>query len=481
MRRMRHAKIVATVGPSSSTPEKLRDLFLAGVDVFRLNFSHGTQGEHRSRFEAIRAIEKDFGRPIGILMDLQGPKLRVGTFGTGFIELAPGQRLRFDLEAVPGDSKRVALPHPEIFAALKPDTSLLLDDGKLRLLVKGCGADWADTEVLVGGRLSDRKGVNVPDVLLPLSPLTAKDLSDLEFGLSLGADWVALSFVQRVEDIDEARALIGERASVMAKIEKPAAIQCLDAIVDRCDGLMAARGDLGVEMPPEDVPTLQRSILRSCRRAGKPCIVATQMLESMISAPVPTRAEASDVATAVYEGADAVMLSAESASGQYPVEAVTMMDRIIRRVEADPHYRSLIDRQQGEPEPTAADAICSALRHAAHVVSAKATITYTSSGFSSRRAARERPEAPILSLTPSLATARRLALVWGVHSVHSEEAPDTRTMTDMACKAALREGFAQAGDNVVIAAGYPFGRSGTTNMLRIANVWPSDKCRAAES
>jgi pyruvate kinase len=283
MRRMRRAKIVATVGPSSSTPEKLRALFLAGVDVFRLNFSHGTQAEHRSRFEAIRAIEKDLGRPIGILMDLQGPKLRVGTFGAGFIELAPGQRLHLDLDAAPGDSKRVGLPHPEIFAALK----------KLRVVVKSCGAGWADTEVLVGGRLSDRKGVNVPDVVLPVSPLTAKDCSDLEFGLSLGADWVALSFVQRVEDIDEARTLIGERASVMAKIEKPAAIECLDAIVDRCDGLMAARGDLGVEMPPEDVPTLQRSILRSCRRAGKPCIVATQMLESMISAPVPTRAEAS--------------------------------------------------------------------------------------------------------------------------------------------------------------------------------------------
>jgi pyruvate kinase len=454
MRRMRRAKIVATVGR-------------------RLNFSHGTQAEHRSRFEAIRAIEKDLGRPIGILMDLQGPKLRVGTFGAGFIELAPGQRFHLDLDAAPGDSKRVGLPHPEIFAALKPDTSLLLDDGKLRVVVKSCGAGWADTEVLVGGRLSDRKGVNVPDVVLPVSPLTAKDCSDLEFGLSLGADWVALSFVQRVEDIDEARTLIGESASVMAKIEKPAAIECLDAIVDRCDGLMAARGDLGVEMPPEDVPTLQRSILRSCRRAGKPCIVATQMLESMISAPVPTRAEASDVATAVYEGADAVMLSAESASGKYPVEAVAMMDRIIRRVEADPHYRSLIDSQQGEPESTAADAICSALRHAAHLVSAKATIT--SSGFSSRRAARERPEAPILSLTPSLSTARRLALVWGVHSVHSNEAPDTGTMTDMACRAALREGFAQPGDNVVIAAGYPFGHSGTTNMLRIANVWPADK------
>jgi len=474
MRRLRRAKIVATVGPASSTPERLRELFLAGVDVFRLNFSHGTHADHQARFEAIRAIEAELGRPIAILMDLQGPKLRVGTFTVGPVELSPGQTFSLDLDLAPGDTRRVGLPHPEIFAALKSGTTLLLDDGKLRLIVKSFGADWAETEVIVGGRLSERKGVNVPDVVLPMSPLTAKDRSDLEFGLSLGADWVALSFVQRVEDIDEARLLIGDRAFVMAKIEKPAAMQCLDAIVDRCDGLMAARGDLGVEMPPEDVPTLQRSILKSCRRAGKPCIVATQMLESMISSPVPTRAEASDVATAVYEGADAVMLSAESASGKYPVEAVTMMDKIITRVEADPHYRALIDSQHGEPHPTSADAICSALRSAARVVSAKTTITYTSSGFSSLRAARERPEAPILSLTPHLSTAGRLALVWGVHSVHSSEAPDTATMTDLACKSALREGFAEPGDNVVIAAGVPFGQSGTTNLLRIATVWPTD-------
>lgn len=472
MRRTRNAKIVATLGPASSSLEKIRALFLAGVDVFRLNFSHGTHADHKARFEAIRSVERELGRPVGILIDLQGPKLRVGTFAAGPVELRTGQRFRLDMDPTPGNLERVQLPHAEIFAVLEVGTSLLLDDGKIRLEVKRFGRGYAETEVIVGGKLSERKGVNVPDVVLPISPLTEKDRRDLEFGLSLGADWVALSFVQRPEDIDEARTLVANRAFIMAKLEKPAAIERLEQIIACCDGLMVARGDLGVEMPPEDVPTLQRMILRACRCAGKPVIVATQMLESMITAPVPTRAEASDVATAIYEGADAVMLSAESASGLYPVEAVEMMNRIIHRVEADDHYRASIDKQHDKPQSTAADAISSALRHTAHVVGAKVTVTYTSSGFSSLRAARERPETPILSLTPNLTTARRLALVWGVHSVHSNEAPDIATMTDLACKIALREGFAEPGHNVVIAAGVPFGVSGTTNLLRIATIWP---------
>jgi pyruvate kinase len=335
-------------------------------------------------------------------------------------------------------------------------------------------SDVADTVVEVGGHLSERKGVNVPGAVLPISSLTEKDRRDLEFGLSLGVDWVALSFVQRPEDVDEARQLIRGRALVMAKLEKPAAVDRLEEIVARCDGLMVARGDLGVEMPPEDVPTLQRTILKACRRAGKPAIVATQMLESMVAAPVPTRAEISDVATAIYEGADAVMLSAESASGKYPVEAVGFMDRIIQKVEVDPHYRSLIDSQQDEPEPTAADAICSALRHTAHVIGARSIVAYTSSGFSSLRAARERPEVPILSLTPHLSTARRMALAWGVHSALVDEVADTEAMTNVACSAALREQFARPGDAIVIAAGVPFGQSGTTNLLRLATVQALD-------
>jgi pyruvate kinase len=471
MRRERNAKIIATLGPSSSKPEQIKALFLAGVDVFRLNFSHGTHDDHKLRHEAIRRCEREAGRPIGVLMDLQGPKLRIGTFTDGPIQLMPGERFRLDLDPSPGNAKRAPLLHPEIFAALKPGTHLLLDDGKLRLKVLDCGPDFADTTVRIGGRLSERKGVNVPSVVLPLSPLTERDRRDLSFGLELGVDWVALSFVQRPEDVDEARALIGERAFIMSKLEKPAAIHRLDEIVSKSDGIMVARGDLGVEMPPEQVPIIQRQIVRACRREGRPVVIATQMLESMTASPVPTRAEASDVATAVYEGTDAVMLSAESASGQYPVEAVAMMESIIRGVERDPHYRTVTDASQEEPGATHADAICSALQLAARLVSARATVTYTSSGFTSVRAARERPEAPILSVTPFETTARRLALVWGVHSiVVGDEAKDEQSMTKFACQAVVAEGFANPGDNIVVAAGVPFGISGTTNLLRIATV-----------
>jgi len=470
MRRNRNAKIVATLGPASSSEEVIRKLFVAGVDMFRLNFSHGTQAEHKERFDAVRRIGREFNRPIGILGDLQGPKLRVGKFAPGGITLVPGVTFRLDLNPTEGDANRVNLPHPEIFAALVHGAKLLLDDGKLELCVEEFGRDFALTRVVVGGQLTDRKGVNVPSLLLPISPLTEKDRRDLQYALELGVDWIALSFVQRPEDIFEARAIIGDKARVMTKLEKPAAIDRLDEIVRASDSVMVARGDLGVELPPERVPILQRAIVRACRREGKPVIVATQMLESMTASPVPTRAEASDVASAVFQGADAVMLSAESAAGKYPVESVAMMDRIIGQVEADPYYRALLEADHEQALSTVADAVCAALRQTAHIVSAKATITYTSSGASAFRAARERPEAPILSLTPSVRTAGQLSVVWGVHSLLTTEAPDVVTMTDMACRAALQEGFAADGDYVVIAAGVPFGHSGTTNLLRIAKV-----------
>ncbi|WP_280705615.1 pyruvate kinase [Bradyrhizobium sp. BR13661] len=471
MRRRRNAKIVATLGPASSSPEKIRALFESGADMFRLNFSHGSHADHKARFDAIRLLENDVGRPIGILMDLQGPKLRIGTLADGPIQLKPDAEFRLDMDPAPGDEQRAPLPHPEIFAALKPGTALLLDDGKMRLEVLACGPEFARTKVIVGGRLSERKGVNVPSVVLPLSPLTERDRRDLAFGLDLGCDWVALSFVQRPEDIDEARDIIGNRAFIMSKLEKPAAIDRLAEIVERSDGVMVARGDLGVEMPPEEVPVIQRQVIRACHREGRPVVVATQMLESMTTSPVPTRAEASDVATAVYEGTDAVMLSAESASGSYPIEAVAMMDSIIRRVEGDPHYRTTIDAQHEEPRSTHADAICCALRRTAQVTRAKATVAYTNSGFSSIRASRERPVASILSITPHISTARRLSYVWGVHSVVvATEATDEASMTKLACKAAVEEGFAKAGDNIVVTGGVPFGVSGTTNLLRIATV-----------
>ncbi len=471
--RNRRAKIVATLGPASSDRETIRNLFHAGVDVFRLNFSHGLPADHAARMVILRELEAETGHPIGVLADLQGPKLRVGTFADGPIQLVEGQTFRLDLDAHPGNAERVNLPHPEIFAALVPGAELLLDDGRLRLKVEQCDRESAVTRVLVGGRLSERKGVNVPGVLLPISALTPKDLRDLQTALDLGVDWIALSFVQRPEDVTEARALIGDRARIVVKLEKPSAIDRLDEIIAQTDAVMVARGDLGVEMPAEQVPAIQKRVVRACRAAGKPVIVATQMLESMIESPVPTRAEASDVATAIYDGSDAVMLSAESAAGKHPVAAVAMMNRIIEGTEADPLYRQLIDASHTPAVPgksDAAQAVCCAMRHAASLLKAAAIVCFTSSGLTSLRAARERPEAPVLSLTPSLEAARRLTLVWGVHSVHIADVADVAQSTSTACAVAQREHFASPGQTLVIIAGMPFGRAGTTNLLRIATV-----------
>jgi pyruvate kinase len=469
-RRQRHAKIVATLGPSSSDKEVIRSLFEAGVDVFRLNFSHGTHEQHEIRLAQIREVEREAGCPIGVLADMQGPKLRVGTFANGPVSLRQGASFRLDLVDEPGDQDRAYLPHPEIFEALRPGAALLVDDGKVRLEVTRCGADFAAAEVVVGGTISDRKGVNVPDVVLPLSALTAKDRRDLAFALELGVEWLALSFVQRPEDLDEARALVRGRAGILTKLEKPSAVEALDEIVARSDAVMVARGDLGVELPAEKVPAIQRRAVRACRLAGKPVIVATQMLESMIQSPVPTRAEASDVATAIYNGADAVMLSAESASGQYPLEAVRMMDRIVREVEADPYQREALEQLRMTTHASNADAICAAMDRIVGMLPIAAVVTYTTSGSTSMRAARERPSAPIVSMTPSLATARRLSLVWGVHSVHAKDVTNVEAMVDDACRVAREEGFAREGDTILVSAGMPFGTPGATNLLRIAKV-----------
>ena len=472
MRRNRNAKIIATLGPASSSQERIQELFEIGADVFRLNCSHSTAAELEDRIAKIRSLELRSGRPIAVILDLQGPKLRIGRLAGGSTTLADGSGFRLDLDETPGDDRRAPLPHPEIFAALKPGIDLLLDDGKLRLKVTDCGDDFASTVVVTGGELSDRKGVNVPDVVLPLSPFTEKDYRDLAFGLEVGVDWVAPSFIQRPEDLAELRTLIAGRAAILTKLEKPAAIDHLDAIIAASDGVMVARGDLGVELPPERVPSVQKRIIRKCRAAGKPVVVATQMLESMIHSPVPTRAEASDVAGAVYDGADAVMLSAETAAGSFPVEAIAIMDRIITEVEQDPQYRLGIDANLPDPQPTAADAICDALHSVVHTLPVAVTVTYTSSGFSTLRAARERPEAPILSLTPNVGTARRLSLVWGVHSVQTPDIQRVQEMVDRACEVALAESFAKVDETLVIIAGMPFGKSGTTNMLRIAQVQP---------
>ncbi|MDE0726550.1 MAG: pyruvate kinase [Alphaproteobacteria bacterium] len=468
MQRNRSTKIIATLGPASSDPKMIAALHVAGVDLFRLNFSHGEHGDHQSRLTAISEVEQMAGTPIGVIADLQGPKIRIGTITGGAVELLPGASFRLDLTDRPGDGNRAPLPHPEVFAALESGMDLLIDDGKIRLTVLEAGADFAGCEVVTGGRLSDRKGVNLPQALLPMGAMTTMDQADLRFALDAGVDWVALSFVQRPEDIAEARRLIAGRAAIMAKIEKPAAMQQIDEIIELSDAIMVARGDLGVELPVEEVPALQKDLVRRARRAGKPVVVATQMLESMIAAPVPTRAEVSDVATAVYDGADAVMLSGETAAGAHPLAAVEVMDRVATKVEGDPGYRNIMDSEHADPEATSADAITAAARQVAGTISASAIVTYTTSGSTALRAARERPPVPILVLTPSLVTARRLAVAWGLSCVHSADASGFTDMVDRACRAAADRGIALSGDRLVITAGVPFGTPGATNSLRIA-------------
>ena len=470
LRRHRRTKIIATIGPASSTPEMLAQLFEAGADVFRINFSHGSHEDHAARIELIRALEKKFGRPIGILADVQGPKLRVGQFRGGRVQLQTGQSFQLDLNPAPGDTRRVALMHPEIIAAANIGTTLLLDDGKLRLLVTRKREDHLMTEIVTGGPLSDRKGVNVPDVVLPIPALTKKDRADLDFALPLGIDYIGLSFVQRPEDVAETKAIAAGRALVMIKLEKPQAMDDLDAILALSDAVMVARGDLGVELPPEEVPIAQKRIIRAAQLRGLPVVVATQMLESMITAPAPTRAEASDVATAVFDGADAVMLSAESAAGEYPREAVNMMDRIVARVERDEDWRRGIDLKRPDPEHSSPDAIAAAAWQVARTIGARAIVAFTNSGATALRVARERPDCPVIGLTPSLETARRLAVVWGVHALVTGEVHSMTEATNRSMKLAQQEGFAARGDEIVVVAGMPFGQSGSTNALRVAKL-----------
>jgi len=468
--RRRNVKIIATLGPASDTPEMIRALFDAGVDVFRLNMSHLDHPGLARVHAAVRGVEEDVGRPVGILVDLQGPKLRIGQMAGDGVMLKPGDRFRLDLTDEPGSASRAPLPHPEIFEALSEGQMLLLDDGRIRLRVRACDGSHADTEVTVGGRLTSRKGVSLPDTFLPVKAMTEKDRRDFDAALELGVDWVALSFIQRADDVAEARKIARGRAAILAKIEKPQALEHLDEIIDIADAIMVARGDLGVELPLEQVPGWQKRLIRTARRAGKPVVVATQMLESMITSPMPTRAEVSDVATAVFEGADAIMLSAESAAGEYPVEAVRMMNRVAQSVEADPTYPGIIYAQRNEPEATGADAISAAAHSVADTLKAAAIVCWTNSGSTGLRAARERPLLPIVVLTPIVATARRLALVWGLHCVVTEDARDLDDLSDRAGRIAFREGFAQPGQRIVVTAGVPLGTPGATNMLRVSFV-----------
>jgi len=471
MKRNRKVKILATLGPASSEEAMIRKLHEAGADLFRINMSHASHDLMRTLVQRIRNVEAACGRPIGILADLQGPKLRVGKFVDTTVELKPGQTFTLDNNEAPGDATRVYLPHPEILESVKPGDRLLIDDGKLHLKAEKCDGKSIVTTVVSGTKISDRKGVSLPDTILATGVLTDKDRADLDAVLAVNdVDWVALSFIQRPEDLAEVRKIAKGRVGLMSKIEKPQAIERIDEIIALSDALMVARGDLGVEMPLERVPGIQKQLIRACRREGKPVVVATQMLESMITAPVPTRAEVSDVATAVFEGADAIMLSAESASGQYPVEAVATMASIAETVEREPHYPGIIYAQRAQPEATGADAISLAARQIAETLRLQAIVCYTSSGNTGLRASRERPEVPIIALSPVIQTARRLSVVWGLHCVVSSEPTDLDDMVNRACRIVVEEGFGKPGDRIIMSAGVPLGTPGSTNMLRIAYI-----------
>jgi pyruvate kinase len=469
--RSRKVRILATLGPASDTPEMIRALAEAGADAFRLNMSHGSHADHAQRVAAIRALEAELERPTTILVDLQGPKLRVGKFAAGKEQLAKGAVFVFDQDSAPGDATRVQLPHREIFQAVEPGTRLLVDDGKLVFRVTAASAHRIEALVEVGGTISNNKGLNVPDVVLPLAALTDKDRADLAFALEHQVDWIALSFVQRPEDVAEARRLIGGKAALLVKIEKPQAVHRLSEILELADAAMVARGDLGVEMPPEQVPPCQKRIVEMARQMGKPVVVATQMLESMITSPSPTRAEVSDVATAVYDGADAIMLSAESASGDYPLEAVGIMNRIATAVESDPSHHARVHFTETPADFTTNDAIAEAAAgNMVRVVSAAGIVCFTMSGSTARRLARERPTVPLLVLTPSLRTARRMGLLWGAHAVRTRDVKSFEEMVGKSKRMALRHALAGGGQRIIIVAGVPFGTPGSTNVLHIVRL-----------
>ena len=470
IRRYRQTKILATLGPASGEPEMMRKLFEAGVDVFRLNFSHGSHEAHQTNVNTARALEKEFGRPVCLVGDLQGPKLRIGRFENDSIELTEGMSFRFDMDEKLGDETRVQLPHPEVLEAMDVGSEILLDDGKVRVEITGKDDDGLDAKVISGSKLSNNKGFNIPGVILPIEALTEKDKIDLEAAIGMGVDWIAQSFVQRPEDVMQAQKLIKGRAALMAKIEKPSAVELIDGIIEVVDGIMIARGDLGVEIPPEQVPSVQKKLVRKVRHAGKPVIVATQMLESMIDNARPTRAEASDVATAVYDGADAVMLSAETAVGQYPLEAVGIMNRICETTEADKNYRRIMNADHPKTGNDPSDAITVAATYTANDIGAAAIVNYTTSGSTTRRTVRQRPDVPILSLTPNEKTARQLVLSFGVRTFKIEDVDRFKKAVEVAVRVSKENGYAQKGDKIVLTAGVPFGVSGTTNILRIADI-----------
>lgn len=474
MKRDRFAKIVATLGLTSSEPDVIEKLFLTGVDVFRLNFSHGTHENHAKNIQTLRALEQKHGRPIAILQDLQGPKFRVGRFEQDAIELAFGQTLVFDQDDTLGDNTRVYLPHPEVFSSAKVGDRLLLDDARVAFEVVNNDGNCIEAKHIYGKKLSNNKGLNLPDTDLLVSAMTDKDHTDLQFGLSQGVDIVALSFVQRAGDMEMLRGLVGGKASILAKIEKPSAVRHIADILDASDAIMLARGDLGVEFPPEALPSIQKTVVEAARHAGKPIVVATQMLESMIDSPVPTRAEATDVDTAVALGADAVMLSGETAIGKYPVEAVSFMDRMIQSTEKDARYIKDMRVIEDVEVNSSNGAVSHAVKAISNAIDVTAIACYTASGSSAVRLCRERALTPIIALTPNQDVARRLQLYWGVDAVVMPDADRVQTIVANAANLVKRKAYGEDGDLVVVTAGVPFGQPGTTNTIRLATIGEDD-------
>ena len=470
LHRNRKVKIVATLGPASDTKSEIKKMFLAGADIFRLNMSHGDHSAVEKRHNILRDLEREFSRPICILVDLQGPKLRCGNFEDEKVSVEVGQKFCFDLIESLGDKKRVCLPHPQIFRSVKEGDKLLIDDGKVALEVRKASEVSIECTVLNNGIISDKKGVNCPDSILDLAPLTEKDKKDLKFACTLGVDWIGLSFVQRAKDVDDVKKLLNGKAGIIAKIEKPAAVEEFDSIIESSDGIMVARGDLGVELPIEAVPPIQKRLVMRSRQMGKPVIVATQMMESMINSTTPTRAEVSDVAQAIYDGVDAVMLSAETAVGAHPEKVIQAVDKIAIETEKDPLYFQNLETSRSVSKEGVSNAITVAAREVADNINVKVICCFTHGGTTAELASRERPRAPIIALTPYTETARKLTLFWGLHCVVTTPVDRFKKAVMNAVKAAKLFNFASGKDLIIVIAGVPFNTPGSTNILRVVSL-----------
>lgn len=467
---MRRTKIVCTIGPASEDKNILREMVASGMDIARFNFSHGSHEEHGKRMDAVREAAEELGKPVAIMLDTKGPEIRTGLLEGQTIELVEGEEVLLTIKETKGRKGIIPISYKNLAQDVKQGSIVLIDDGALKLEVVSLEGDDVLCRVINGGTLKERKGVNLPGVSVKLPAVTEKDVADLQFGIEKGVDFIAASFMRKAEDVMKVRRVLeegGSKAHIIAKIEHPDAIDNIDSIIEVSDGIMVARGDLGVELNPEEVPLIQKMIIEKCNKVGKPVITATQMLESMIGHPRPTRAEASDVANAILDGTDAVMLSGETAAGKYPVEAVRFMCQIAVRTEEALRYKEVVGKKEILPPKTVADAISHASCQTANELNAAAILTPTESGSTARMVAKYRPYAPIVAATPNPDVVRKLALTWGVCPLLVERTYNTDAVVDAAVQGALKEGMINEGDLIVITAGLPIGVSGATNLLKV--------------